>query len=118
VKLAIGIAWGVDDVPGSEAPLGHPDVRPLEILEAEMLLTCGRRKGPGVMVDHDECSPLETSNLTSHFTLPHPSCGSNVFGQGYPLAVVGWKVQTCFRADPSLNLEEEDVRRQGHSGRI
>jgi len=41
-----------------------------------------------------------------------------VFGQGYPLAVVGWKVQTRFRADPSLNLEEEDVRRQGHSGRV
>jgi hypothetical protein len=118
VKLAIGIAGGVDDVPGSEAPRCHPDACPLKIFEAKVSLTRGRSKGLGVVVDHDECSPLETLNLASHITLPLPSCGSNLFGQGFPLAVVGWKVQPCFRTDPSLNLEEEYVRRQTYSGRV
>jgi hypothetical protein len=62
VKVTIGIAGGVDDVPGSEAPRCHPDVCPLKIFEAKVSPTCGRRKGLGVVVDHDECSPLETLN--------------------------------------------------------
>src|SRR5215212_4684076 len=62
VKVTIGIAGGVDDVPGSEAPRCHPNVCPLKIFEAKVSPTCGRRKGLGVVVDHDECSPLETLN--------------------------------------------------------
>jgi hypothetical protein len=57
-------------------------------------------------------------NLASHIMLPLPSCGSDFFGQGYPPAIVGWKLQPCFRIDPCVNLEEDYVCRQTYSGRV
>src|SRR5829696_2550954 len=69
VEVTIGIAGGVDGLPGPEAPLGHHDARRRKVLGTKAELTRGRRKGLDVVVEHYGHPPLETMNLVSHIAL-------------------------------------------------
>src|SRR5215212_1072871 len=52
VKVTIGIAGGVDDVPGSEAPRCHPDAGSLKVLKPKMPRNCGGQRSRDIVIKH------------------------------------------------------------------